>query len=120
MEEGKLYISREWVEVEALDELGYKHRVMSDWRVSLDPTLTHADIETAVARSFLLKESRLRKKYRNFALAPSPQNRRIHELGSEFGDGKTFVGSTSSVNKMSRLRSFMSRSNSRSTVSSSN
>lgn len=118
MGEGKLYISKEWVETDTLDELGYKHRVLSDWRVSLDPALTHADIETAVARSFLLRESRLRKKYRNFAaVSPSPAPR-IHEVSSEFGDSKEFGASTSSVNKVSRWRSFIARSNSRSTGSS--
>jgi hypothetical protein len=112
-EEGKLYISKEWVEKDALDEIGYKYTILPDWRVSLDPKLTHADIETAVARSFLLRETRLRKRYRDFTPSGNSSNRRIEDLGSELGDARSSSGSLLSVNKPSRFRSFMSRSNSR-------
>jgi hypothetical protein len=112
-EEGKLYISKEWVEKDTLDELGYGYSILPDWRVSLDPKLTHADIESAVARSFLLRETRLRKKYRDFTPSGNSSVRRIEEVGHDFGDARSSSGSLSSVSKPWRLRSLMSRSNSR-------
>jgi len=112
-EEGKLYISKEWVEKDALDEIGYRYTFLPDWRVSLDPKLTHADIETAVARSFLLRETRLRKRYREFTPSRNSSIGRIDDLGSSSSSARSSSASLLSVNKPSRFRFFMSRSNSR-------
>jgi hypothetical protein len=112
-EEGKLYISKEWVEKDALDEIGYRYTILPDWRVSLDPKLTHADIENVVARSFLLRETRLRKKYRDFTPSGNSSIRRIDDLGSSSGIAGTSSASLLSVNKPPRFRSFISRSSSR-------
>lgn len=119
--DSKLFISREFVEPEILDELGYRHRILPEfsWRVSLDPALTHADIETAVARSFLLRESRLRKRHRSFATPLTLPMQRLHEISSESGASKESIPSTPLTPKISRLRSLIGRTSSRSTGSSS-
>lgn len=112
-EEGKLYLSKEYVEKEVLDEIGYQYTILPDWRVSLDPKLTHADIETIVARSFLMRETRLRKRYRDSAPPGNPSNGRIEDLGSRFGSVRNSSASLLSINKPSKLRSFITRSSSR-------
>ncbi|TID14338.1 hypothetical protein E6O75_ATG09417 [Venturia nashicola] len=84
-EEGRLYISKEFVEKDVLDEIGYQHTILPDWHVSLDPKLTHADIETIVARSFLMRETRLRKRYRDSTPPGHLSTGRIEDLGSSFG-----------------------------------
>lgn len=112
-EEGKLYISKEYVEKDVLDEIGYQYTMLPDWRVSLDPKLTHADIETIVARSFLLRETRLRKQYRDSSLLSNSSIRKLEDLGSSSGSARSSSTSLSFASKTSRLRALINRSSSR-------
>lgn len=112
-EKGKLYLSNEYVEKEVLDEIGYQYTMLPDWRISLDPKLTHADIETIVARSFLMRETRLRKQYRDSTPTGNPSIGRFEDLGSSFGSVRNSSSSLLSVNKPSRIRAFLTRSSSR-------
>ncbi|KAJ4348087.1 uncharacterized protein N0V89_009459 [Didymosphaeria variabile] len=84
-EKESLIISKDLVEIEELEFLGHIYKE-SDGKIFLDPTLTSEDIDHIVARSFLAREGRYRKRFRNTQLRASQTKVDITELTSEVGD----------------------------------
>jgi len=115
MEEDQLIIGKEWVEIDALKHLGYRHEPRDDGRVMLDPRLTSVDIDHAVARSLMMREDRLRSRYRDpnlLTLGPSNAGSRFSEIGSDASDARSSSSSLSATAKPSRFRSLLLRNGS--------
>ncbi|KAL5413428.1 hypothetical protein PMIN04_009447 [Paraphaeosphaeria minitans] len=84
-EKESLIISKELVEIEELEFLGHIYREI-EGKIFLDPTLTSEDIDHIVARSFLAREGKYRKRFRNTQLRASQTKVDITELASDVGD----------------------------------
>jgi len=106
-EEESLIISKDIVEVEELDNLGHNYEERNGY-IFLDSRLSYQDIDHIVARSFLSKEGRYRKRYRNLDPHVSPYSADVFEIGSDAGT----IKSVSSSEKGSRIRSWLSRNGS--------
>ncbi|KAJ4299791.1 hypothetical protein N0V90_005037 [Kalmusia sp. IMI 367209] len=91
-EKESLIISKDLVEVEELDFLGHMYKE-KDGAIFLDPTLTPEDIDHVVARSFLAREGRYRKKFRDSGLRFSSPKIDIVEVTSEPGDRESDASS---------------------------